>query len=398
MRPIRILELRSVWGTGGGPEKTILLGAAQADPARFEVTVAYIRDERDSVYGIDQRAAALGVEYVEIREKHSFDRNVVGRLAALIRARDVDIVHAHEHKTDALTWWLARRHPFIPLTTAHGWTGHGAKERFIYYPGDRWLMARFPRVIAVSSEIKQVLVRAGAAPERVDVVLNAIDPTAFVRDRMLDAEARAAFRLPSDAVALGAVGRLEPQKNFPLLIRVFERIARDHPRAILLLAGDGSAREALQQQARATGLGDRLRLVGHQGDIGRFHHALDLFVQSSDYEGTPNAVLEAMAFENPIVATAAGGTAEVARHGREALIVPCGDGSLLEAALRDALEDRSAAHVRAIEARRRVEGELSFATRMQRVESIYAELVQRFPRRDARRRVPATAMSPARRS
>ena len=49
MRPIRILELRSVWGTGGGPEKTILLGAAQADAARFEVTVAYIRDERDSV-------------------------------------------------------------------------------------------------------------------------------------------------------------------------------------------------------------------------------------------------------------------------------------------------------------------------------------------------------------
>ena len=49
-RPIRILELRSVWGTGGGPEKTILLGAAQADPQRFVVTVCYVRDDRDTVY------------------------------------------------------------------------------------------------------------------------------------------------------------------------------------------------------------------------------------------------------------------------------------------------------------------------------------------------------------
>ena len=62
--PIRILELRSVWGTGGGPEKTILLGAAQADPRRFLVTVCYVRDDRDTVYGIDTRASSLPIEYV----------------------------------------------------------------------------------------------------------------------------------------------------------------------------------------------------------------------------------------------------------------------------------------------------------------------------------------------
>lgn len=398
MRPIHVLELRSVWGTGGGPEKTILLGAAQADPARFKVTVVYIRDERDTAYGIDQRAAALGVEYVEIREKHSFDRSVIGKLASLIQTRGVDIVHAHEHKTDALAWWLARRHSFIPLTTAHGWTGHSTKERWLYYPADRWLIARFPRVIAVSSEIKQVLVRAGAVPGRIAVVLNSIDPNAFVRDRAQDASARAFFGISSSATVIGAVGRLEPQKNFPLLIDVFGRVAPDYPDAMLVIAGDGSARDALQAQVQATRLGDRLRLVGHQSDIARLHHAFDLFVQSSDYEGTPNAVLEAMAFENPIVATAAGGTAEIARHEREALIVPCGDGHRLEAALRATLDDRQSAEGRAAAARRRVEGELSFAARMRRVEGIYEELVQQYPRVASGRRVPASAIWPASRA
>ena len=59
MKPIRVLELRSVWGTGGGPEKTILLGTARTDPRRFAVTVCYLRDRRDPVFGIDNRAGGL---------------------------------------------------------------------------------------------------------------------------------------------------------------------------------------------------------------------------------------------------------------------------------------------------------------------------------------------------
>lgn len=392
--PTRILELRSVWGTGGGPEKTILLGAAQADPARFQVTVCYVRDERDTIYGIDSRASALPVDYVEIREKNSYDPSVIGKLRALITERRIDIVHAHDYKTDLLSWWLGRQMPFIPFTTAHGWTGHSAKERYVYYPLDKWLIARHPRAIAVSSEIKQALVQAGGRADRIEVVLNAIDPRAFVRDRGRDPEARAALGLPAAGRVIGAVGRTEPQKNFPLLIDVFARVARDIPDVTLVIAGDGSARAALDAQAQATGLGARVRMLGHQVDIARVHHALDLFVQSSDYEGTPNAVLEAMAFENPIVATAAGGTAEIARDGQEAWIVPCGDGAALESALRAALADPATARMRAAAARRRVEGELSFASRMARVEAMYEALVARYPPVASGRRVPPSEMRP----
>lgn len=373
-RPIRILELRTVFGTGGGPEKTILLGTARTDPARYAITVCYIRDERDSVFHVDQRAQDLPVDYVEIRERHSFDWRIWPELKALVRDRRIDIVHAHDYKTDLLAWRLARLPGVIAMATAHGWTGHSTRERLLYYPGDRWVLARLPHVVAVSSDIRNQLIRAGAAPGNVTVVLNAIDPLAFQRDRTKEAEARRTFGVdPSDFV-IGAVGRLEPQKDFHLLISAFARIAPGMPPARLLIAGDGSLRTSLQAHIDRLNLNAQCRLLGHVGDIPLLHHAFDLFAQSSNYEGTPNAVLEAMALESPIVATDAGGTAEIARHGQEALIVPFRNEDSLTAALLDAIgepDDRSA-RVRA--ARRRVETELSFDTRLRKVERIYDQL------------------------
>jgi glycosyltransferase involved in cell wall biosynthesis len=207
---LRILELRSVFGTGGGPEKTILLSAAHADRARFDVTVSYIRDQRDSVFRIHDRAHGLGVTYAEVTERHSFDPRIWRSLRQLVRDRRIDIVHAHDYKTNLLTLMLARAEGIIPLSTAHGWTGHSWREQRLYYPIDRRLLARFPLVLAVSSDIRSALLRAGARPDRVEVVLNSIDPDAFRRAREREPAARAALGLQPGDVVLGAVGRREP--------------------------------------------------------------------------------------------------------------------------------------------------------------------------------------------
>ena len=114
--PIRVLELRSVRGTGGGPEKTILHGAARRNAERFDVTLCYLRDEHDTAFGIDARARALGLDYVEVRERHPFDRRIWPALVSTIRARRIDIVHAHDYKTDALAW--LRHGPYRDATGA----------------------------------------------------------------------------------------------------------------------------------------------------------------------------------------------------------------------------------------------------------------------------------------
>jgi glycosyltransferase involved in cell wall biosynthesis len=373
-RPIRVLELRSVRGTGGGPEKTIFAGARASDPRRFLVTACYIRDQRDECYGVTTRSDAAAVDYVEVLERHSFDPAIWGKLRRLIADRAIDIVHSHDYKTNVIAWLLWRVHGIAVLSTVHGWTGHSARERLLYYPVDKRLLARFPRAIAVSSDIRNELVRHGARAERVTTILNGIDDREFQRHPDQSAAVRSALGLSEREFVVGAVGRLEPQKRFDLLLRAVAQVRTTFAEVRLLVAGDGSQRESLDAQCRALGLAGVARWLGHVPDVAHLHHAFDLFVQSSDYEGTPNAVLEAMALETPVVATDAGGTRELLTDGVEGTIVARGDAHALAGAIARALSDRRRTADMALAARRKVERQLSFGARMRKVEAIYEQI------------------------
>jgi glycosyltransferase involved in cell wall biosynthesis len=373
--PIGILELRCADGSGGGPEKTILLGAAQSGPERYRVTVCYIRGMHDPLFDIDARAARLGVPFVAVRQRHALDWRIWPQLCNLVREHRIDIVHAHDYKTNLLALLLARRTGIIPLSTAHGYTGHSRIERYLYYPADRRLLARFPLVIAVSSQLRETLIRAGAKPQRVRTVLNGIDYGQFRRISEDVAAARASFGFNGDETVVGGVGRAEPQKRFDVLLDAFARLAPRYPQLRLLIAGEGSLRAHLERQAAQLGVADRCRFPGHCPRIPQVYHALDLLVQSSDYEGTPNVVLEAMAFETPIVATNVGGTTELVRHEVDGLVVPPRNDRALADAIARTLQDRTATGARVVAARMRVEQELSFDARMRAVEGIYEELM-----------------------
>lgn len=379
VHPIRVLELRSVLGTGGGPEKTILLGTAQTDRARYSITVCYLRDERDGDFRIDRRANSLPIDYVEVRERRSLDPRIWPQLKEIVRSRQIDIVHAHDYKTDALAYLLGRAVPIIPMATAHGWSGHSAKERYVYYPADRRILARLPAVITVSGDIRHALIETGARPERVHVVPNGIDHLKFRRDRSMERTARDSFAIRPDDVVIGAVGRLEAEKNYAMLLHAFSEILPSNQKLLLVIAGDGSLRPQLLSLARELGLGYRCRFLGHVDQVIHLHHTFDAFVMCSDNEGSPNAVLEAMALESPVVCTNVGGVADLVRDGVEALLVPRRDQRALTTALAHVVSDRAGASARATAARRKVERQLSFERRMQAVERLYDQLLVSHP-------------------
>lgn len=379
-KPIRVLEFRCADGPGGGPEKTILLGAANADPQRVAVTVCYIRELADPNTEIRSRAAKLNVDYVEIRQRHRFDPSIVKAARQLVEKKAIHIIHAHDYKTNVLAICLARTAGVIPMSTAHGWTGHLLRERLVYYPLDKRILRHFPFVFTVSSQIRDELLRAGARRTRVHTLLNGIDPAAFRHEDRRRTNARTELGFSPSDVVLGSVGRLEPQKRFDLLLQAYSRLRVKQTNLRLILAGEGSSRAGLEQEAERLGLGANCRLLGHCSNIGDFYHALDVFVQSSDYEGTPNVVLEAMAFEIPIVATDAGGTAELVENRVHGLVVPKGSVDALCGAIDETLKMPEATRARVLRARQRVERELSFAERQRTVERAYARLVADFGR------------------
>jgi len=340
LTPIRVLELRSVWGTGGGPEKTILQGAARTDPRRFAITVCYIRDNRDPIFGIDKKAGELAIDYVELRERHSFDPSIWPALRRLVRERRIDIVHAHEYKTNMLAAALHRFSGVQAMSTVHGWDGASWRERLLYYPADRQILRLLPYVIAVSDPVREQLLQTGLHPSAVRLVLNGIDASAFRRDRTKQAAARASLVLGRDRFVIGTVGRLTEAKRYDLLIDAIAEVRRTHMHLDLLIAGDGPLREPLQKQIHQLGLENCCRLLGQRSDVINLHHAFDLFVQSSATEGTPNAVLEAMALGVPVAARPVAGVEDYFRPGVNGIAVRSSRARDVAAAVVEALGDR----------------------------------------------------------
>ena len=373
-RAIRVLDLISVDGAGGGAEKIVLRTAARTDRDRFVSTMCCLRCADDAAYDMDVRARELGIDYCEVVTRSKFDRNVFPALRQIVRDRKIAIVHAHGYKPAFFAWRLARSEGVTPLSTSHGWTGHHWRERYLYYPADKLFIRTFPLAIAVSSQIREVLIRWGCYPDKVRVLLNGIDPQEYRRDPSIRARVRSSFGLGDGDIVLGAAGRLEPQKRFDILINAFERLRTNHRPLKLFIAGEGSLRVKLQAQIEKLGMSGLCTLLGHRGDIRELYQAFDVLVQSSDYEGTPTVVVEAMALEVPVVATDAGGTRELITDGEHGLVVPLRNLSSLVDAINFVLDDAEATARRVFAGRRRVEGKLSFDARTSKLEEIYQEL------------------------
>lgn len=140
-------------------------------------------------------------------------------------------------------------------------------------------------------------------------------------------------------------GRLMEQKRFDLLVDAFSRICDEFPGYSLEIYGRGLDRKTLQAKIEETGKQDRIRLMGHSGNVPEAIKNASLFVLSSDYEGLPNALMEAMALSLPVVSTdcAGGGARFLIDHGENGLLVPCGDADALADAIRKSLADPVAA-------------------------------------------------------
>ncbi|MCK6544576.1 glycosyltransferase [Myxococcota bacterium] len=172
------------------------------------------------------------------------------------------------------------------------------------------------RVFAVSEASRRDLAAlAGISPSRIEVIANGVDTEHFSPRR--EPRSREAF-------VFGTLGRLEPIKNHALLVDAFaELVARGHG-VELWIGGTGSRRASLEARVAEHGIDDRVRFAGHVHDTARFLRELDAFVLTSDGEGHPNALLEALACGLPAIATSVGGVHEVLDGGRAGILVPPG--------------------------------------------------------------------------
>jgi len=399
--PINVLHVRSCRGGGGGPEKTILFTARESPNTSLRTHIAYLRSRHDPEFDLDRRATDLGIpDFVTIEEDRKLDVRAMKRLLREIRERDIHVYHGHCYKSDLYGLILAKFHPMALVTTVHGplasfryfWASKNWKVRYLYDQIDLRLLRYFDHVTMVSNSMRKTVLRYGVKPHKLTWVKNAIDSERFHRDAMPPSDLRQQHGLPAEATVIGAVGRLNGEKDYPNFFQMAKLLLARRPDLYFTIAGKGELEEELRQQLREMGLENRVILLGYFHDVRPVYAMMDVYVLSSTREGLPNTVLEAMAMEVPIAATDVDGVREAAAPDEEALLVPARDPLQLAAVVDRLLSDPALARRLTSTARAKIENEFSFANRIRHEEAIYRHVLGD-PRGRHRRRRRMTAVA-----
>lgn len=355
----------------GGLERVVLGLTTGLARAGHEPRVAAILDPGVTDHPLVRALEGAGVPVHPIHvagRQYAAERAQVEEIG---RIHGCEVMHTHGYHPDVVDGVVARRLHVPVVSTVHGFTGGGWRNR-IY----EWLQVRayrrFDAVIAVSEPIVQRLTRAGVPAARVHHLPNAWCESPAVGGPAPDrAEARDALGVPRGGTRIGWVGRVSPEKGPDVLIDALARLARPHVQ--LSVVGDGPSLKAVQARATGLGVGGQVTWHGLVPDAGRLLAAFDVLVLSSRTEGTPIILFEGIAARVPVVTTAVGGIPAVVTE-REAVLVPSEDPGALARGIARTLDDRAGARARATAASERVGFKFAVGPWIERHVRLYASL------------------------
>lgn len=370
-RPVNVLDLRDTTEIGG-PGKTILETFKAVDSSRFRLHVGVFQAHREGEETPFVTAARqYGMPVHVLRGITQYDPRLITRTAALARDLDIDIVHAHEVKSDVIACLAEKLCGVALVTTLHGWIGNSPKQRMLIALDQR-VVRRFDLVIAVSRQIRDQAIAAGVPVERVRLLHNAIVLERYRRSTKRGLEALVGK--PMGGPVIASIGRLSAEKGHVDLVEALGIVARRGHRFSAVLAGDGPERSRIAGRIEALGLADVVHLPGYVARPQEILNETDLMVLPSHTEGLPNAALEALAMDVPVLATDVGGTPEVVVDGETGRLVEPKHPAALAKAIEEFVTDPSAWRKLAAQGRALVERQFDFGARTRALEDMYTAL------------------------
>ena len=378
---IRIVRLFSRLNIGGPAIHVILLTAGLEQRGYRTRLVVGKETPREgnmlslaAAKGVSCEAiAGLGREIQPVADVWAF----LG-LVRLFRDFRPAIVHTHTAKA-GLLGRLAARIAGVPVVV-HTFHGHVLRGYFgpLKTAIFRWLETRLgglaDAIVAVSDAVKQDLVALGIADEkRIRVVPLGLELEPFTRPMP-----RGSLRqkgVASSAPLVGNVGRLVAIKDVPTFLEAAVRVRAKRPECRFAVVGDGEERAVLERRSRELGLESIVTFHGWHPDMTAVYGDLDVVVNCSRNEGTPVALIEALAAARPVVATRVGGTPDLIGNDERGQLVPPGDPEALARSIVDVLDNPAAAESRARAGRQYVLDRHSSGRLVGDIDTLYRELL-----------------------
>lgn len=379
--PLRILRVIARLNIGGPaihvtllshflkePEWESLLAAGRIDEA--EGDMGYLAEQ----YGVRvQTIDELGPAIAPVRDLRS-----LWQLYRLMREFRPHVVHTHTAKAGFIgrvAAWLAR----VPVRvhTFHGHVFHGyfgPLKTFVFLTMERIAAFLSDRILTLTESLREELAaKYRVCPKsKIQVLSLGLDLDRFLNQPRHQGGFRKSLGIEKNVPLVGIVGRLVPIKNHELFLQAASLIAESRPETTFAIIGDGELRETLEQRVGELSLDNNVRFLGWQRDLHRVYSDLDTLVLSSDNEGTPVSIIEALTAGCPVVSTQVGGVGELLQQGERGRLTPAGEPAPLCQAVLESLQDEVPMSVRE-------EMNLSFGIRrlVEDLSNLYHELLTR---------------------
>lgn len=373
---MRVVHLSKMTGAAGSEgHLLVLLPGLRARGVDAHLWI--LHEPHNPVPEVVARAEAAGVPVARIAIRHHLDPALWWSLAQRFRAAQPAIVHTHLLHADLYGIPAARR-ARVPGIVSSRHNDDRFRRRLPLRLLNRWLWRQADAGIAISEAIRQFTIQVEGAPaDRLHTVHYGLDPAAISAPPQARVTLRAELGLPPETLLVGSVCRLIAQKGLSFALRGFAQIARDFPHVHYVIAGDGDLRGALQAEAAALGLRERVHFLGWRSDAHAIFAALDLLLAPSLWEGFGLVFLEAMALGVPILSARVSAIPEVVIDGETGWLVPPADPAAIAGALRGALRDPDLRRARGAAGRQRLEREFTVAAMVDRTLAVYRNLEAR---------------------
>jgi len=381
IRVMRIIARLNI----GGPALHATLLTERLDPRRYEsLLVTGMEQAGEGNYlALHGRRSPEAVVIPALGREINPRRDVTTllQLVRLIRRVRPHIVHTHTAKAGALgrvAAWVAR----VPVIV-HTYHGHVLDGYFtprktrVFVAIERWLARRADCLLAVSDTVRRELLDRGIGTTgHLRVVPLGLDLDRFVGIGAGDGHLRRELGVKSDTPLAGIVARLVPIKAHETFVAMAALLA-ERTDGHFVVVGDGEQRAQLERIARDAGLNGRIHFLGWRADLERIYADLDVVVLTSRNEGSPVALIEAMAAGRPVVATRVGGVPDVVQDGVSGVLVGAGDAQALASAVEQLMRDPARGRRLGEAGRQRVRGLYGAERLLRDIDDLYQELLLR---------------------
>jgi glycosyltransferase involved in cell wall biosynthesis len=356
----------------GGSERQMTEIAKALDRSRFEPHIGCFRPE--GLRGRELKAAGVPIVHFPVHSYASL--SVVSgawQLARYIRRHKIRLVHTYDYPIAVFA--VPVTHFFTSAIVVSSTRAHRELIPRNYLNLVRMTDRRIDAIVVNCKFLKRHLVQDENVPSgRIQLCYNGIDLEHFQR---MDTPRPAS--LPSDAVVIGVVCALRPEKGLSTLIKAFAGIRNLGPRLKLAIVGSGQMRDPLEAEARELGIAEDCVFVPATNAVAEWLSAIDIFVLPSLSEALSNSLMEAMACGCCSVASNVGGNPELIRNGETGLLFEPRDAAGLSDVLRTLVEDESLRRRLAATGQRMVRERFSLRLSAERMGEIFAQLIQGMP-------------------